>query len=79
MVLIIMKRFKLISLIVLAVLGLVILLQNTAEVETRILFISFSMPRAFLLLFTLAIGFGLGLLTAHLWPRWRAGSLGKES
>jgi len=66
-----MKKIKLIGIVVLAVLGLVILLQNTTAVETRILFISFTMPQVFLLLLTLAIGFGLGYLTAHLRPRRR--------
>jgi uncharacterized integral membrane protein len=37
-------------------------LQNTETVEARILFLSISMPRAFLLLGTTAIGLVIGVL-----------------
>jgi uncharacterized integral membrane protein len=51
----------------LAVLGLLVLivvLQNTEEVETEILFVSVTMPKAVLLFGTLLIGFAMGVLTA---------------
>ncbi len=50
-----------------AVVGLlivIIVLQNTEVVETKILFTTISMPRAALLFGTLVIGFALGVLTA---------------
>jgi putative membrane protein len=59
-----MKKAKLIIAIVLAVLCLIIVLQNTASVETRFLFVTITMPRAVLLLSTAAIGFALGVLVS---------------
>ena len=64
-----MKRFKMISIAVLAVLGVIIILQNTEQVETRILFFSFTMRRAFLLMSTTLIGFALGILVALFFPK----------
>lgn len=63
-----MKTWKLITLAVLLLLSLVVILQNTAAVETRILFITFQMPRALLLFITLFVGFTFGVLAA-LWNR----------
>jgi len=42
----------------------IVVLQNTEAVETRVLFTSITMPRAALLFGTLVIGFALGVLTA---------------
>jgi uncharacterized integral membrane protein len=42
---------------------LIVVLQNTQAVETKILFTSFSMPRAVLLFGTAIIGFVLGGLS----------------
>lgn len=55
------KKPKLIIAIVLALLALVVILQNTQTVDTRILFFTVSMPRALLLLCTALLGFGIGL------------------
>jgi len=59
-----MKRVKIIAVLILAIVCLIIVLQNTATVETKILFISITMPRAVLLLATTAIGFALGVLVS---------------
>lgn len=59
-----MKQAKIIAVLILAILCLIILLQNTATVETKILFITITMPRAVLLLTTTAIGFALGVLVS---------------
>lgn len=59
-----MQRFKTVSIAILALLGTIIILQNTAPVETRILFFSIIMPRAVLLMVTTLIGFGLGILVS---------------
>ena len=67
-----MSRFKLISIAVLTVLGVVIILQNTEQVETRVLFLSISMPRAILLMGTTLIGFALGILVSFLFQRKEA-------
>ena len=49
---------------VLVVLALIVVLQNTAAVETRILHLTLTMPRAALLFGALIVGFVLGQLTA---------------
>ncbi|MGA1790493.1 MAG: lipopolysaccharide assembly protein LapA domain-containing protein [bacterium] len=59
-----MKKAKLIIAVVLAVLCLIIVLQNTTSVETRFLFVTITMPRAVLLFSTAAIGFALGVLVS---------------
>jgi putative membrane protein len=59
-----MQRFKLISTAILVLLGVIIILQNTEAVETRILFFSITMPRAILLMGTVCIGFALGILVS---------------
>ena len=64
-----MKRFKMISIAVLTLLGIIIILQNTAQVETKVLFFSITMPRAILLMATTLIGFALGILVALFFPR----------
>jgi len=64
-----MERFKLVSIAVLIVLGIIIILQNTQPVETRILFMTITMPRAILLLVTTLIGFALGVLVSFFFQR----------
>ena len=59
-----MQRFKLIATAILALLGVVIILQNTEPVETKFLFLSITMPRAVLLMGTTLIGFALGVLVS---------------
>lgn len=55
-----MKKAKIIGALVVAVLVLIVVLQNTQPVETKILFATVSMPRALLLFITLLVGFLLG-------------------
>ncbi|MFH1007932.1 MAG: LapA family protein [Candidatus Latescibacterota bacterium] len=62
---------KLIVVSVLAALGIVIVLQNTEVVETKVLFATVIMPRAFLLLTTTILGFVLGVLVSILWSKRR--------
>ena len=59
-----MTKLKLAALLVLSVLAIVLILQNTQAVETRLLFVTVTMPRAALLIFTLLIGFTCGILVA---------------
>ena len=59
-----MERFKLITAAILALLGVIIILQNTEPVETKFLFLSITMPRAVLLMGTTLIGFALGVLVS---------------
>ncbi len=57
-----MQKFKAWMLTTLVVLAVVVIFQNTQEVETKILFVTVKMPRAFLLLLTCAIGFAAGCI-----------------
>lgn len=57
-----MARWKLIASAVLALLLLIVVLQNSEAVETRVLFLSFTLPRAVLLFGTAIVGFLLGVL-----------------
>ncbi len=57
-----MKTAKNFGVVILLVLVTVLVFQNTESVETKFLFISYSMPRALLLFLTLVVGIILGLL-----------------
>jgi uncharacterized integral membrane protein len=59
-----MKKAKIIVLIVSLVLVLIISLQNTKAVETRILFTTVTMPRVLLLLLTFIVGLIAGIILA---------------
>jgi uncharacterized integral membrane protein len=67
-----LKRPKVIAAIVLAVLAIVIVLQNTETVETKLLFATVSMPRATLLAVTFLLGAAAGALLAMAWSRRKA-------
>jgi uncharacterized integral membrane protein len=58
------KRPRVILGVVVAVLAIIVVLQNTEDVSTRILFFSVAMPRAVLLFVTLLVGFILGMVVA---------------
>ena len=61
-----MGKIKLIVTVILTLLCLIVILQNTASVETRFLFVTITMPRAILLLITTTIGFLAGVfITIH--------------
>ena len=64
-----MNRFKMISIAILTILGVIIILQNTEQVETKLLFLSITMPRAILLMGTTLIGFALGILVSFFFQR----------
>lgn len=59
-----MGKAKLIAALVLVAVVLIIVLQNTQPVETRVLFMTLTMPRAALLAITMLIGVGVGMLIA---------------
>jgi lipopolysaccharide assembly protein A len=59
-------NLKLSGFCLLAILILVVIIQNTQPVETKVLLWQFTLPRALLLLATLASGFGGGYLFAIL-------------
>jgi uncharacterized integral membrane protein len=60
----IFKRSGLIIILVLTLLVTIIVLQNTESVQTRILFIKITMPRALLLFITLLFGFIAGIIVS---------------
>jgi len=57
-----MKNVRMIIATVVVVLVIIVLLQNTQQVETRLLFVTITMPRAILLACTMLIGFVIGLV-----------------
>jgi uncharacterized integral membrane protein len=59
-------RPKVIAIIVLVVLALIVLYQNSDVVTIRLFFWSFAMSQVVLVLLNLAIGFVLGLFAATL-------------
>jgi uncharacterized integral membrane protein len=59
-----MRHWKLIVFVVAALLTIIIVVQNTQAVETKLLFVTLTMPRAVLLFVTLLIGFVLGVVAA---------------
>ena len=59
-----MTRTKVVITTILALLVFIVILQNTAAVETKILFVTITMPRAVLLIGTTLVGFLLGVLVA---------------
>lgn len=59
-----MTKFKIYAALVLIVLILIVIFQNTEPVETKILFVTITMPRAALLAVTMLIGAAAGILMA---------------
>ena len=57
-----MKNAKQIAALVAGILAVIVIVQNTATVETHILWITISMPRAVLLALTFALGALSGIL-----------------
>ena len=58
-----MKKIKTIIAVAVSLLILIVILQNTQAVETRLLFMKITMPRALLLFITLLVGFVIGIVT----------------
>ena len=58
-----MKKVKVIGIILISILVVVIFLQNTEAVETKLLFTTVTMSRALLLILTFVAGFATGLIT----------------
>jgi len=56
-------KLRLVGIVVLATLCVVVAVQNTQSVETRILWASVRMPRAVLLFSTAVLGFVAGVLS----------------
>jgi uncharacterized integral membrane protein len=58
------QKIKIAGVALLALLVLIVVLQNTEAVETRVLFVTVTMPRAALLFGALVVGFIIGIFTA---------------
>jgi len=69
-----MAKVRLIVAVVLALLVVIIIFQNTEPVETRILFATITMPRAVLLLVTTVIGFASGIIVSFLLSKRKKGT-----
>ena len=59
-----MNKIRFIAAIILVVLCVIIVLQNTEAVETKFLFFAITMPRAVWLLIATMVGFVLGVLVS---------------
>lgn len=57
-----MRKIKLITIIVISILTIVILLQNTEAVQARVLFATAQMSLALLMMLTFVLGFVVGIL-----------------
>ena len=59
-----MNKLKIVAIAVLALVVVIVVFQNTQAVETKLLFLTMTLPNAALLFGTLIIGFAIGVLTA---------------
>jgi len=59
-----MKKAKVVVIIIILLLALIVFLQNTNAVETKLLFMTITMPRVLLLMLTFIMGFIGGLIAA---------------
>jgi uncharacterized integral membrane protein len=59
-----MKKAKLVAIVIVSIVALVIVLQNTAVTRTQVLFWSKEMSLALLLILTFVLGFVVGVLVA---------------
>ena len=57
-----MRKVKLIVIVVVSILTLVILLQNTEPVQARVIFVTAQMSLALLMMLTFVLGFVVGIL-----------------
>ena len=57
-----MNQLKVVAIAILAVVVVIVVLQNTQAVETKLLFLTLTLPNAVLLFGTLIIGFMIGVL-----------------
>lgn len=67
----VMGKAKPILIAVVALLGIIIILQNTASIQTNILFLTIIMPRAVLLFVTLLLGVVIGVFSSFWFGRKR--------
>jgi uncharacterized integral membrane protein len=59
------QKLKIVGVAVIAILVLIIVLQNTEAVDTKLLFVTVTMPRAVLLFGALIVGFIVGIVVCN--------------
>jgi len=59
-----MNKLKVVAIAGIALIVVIVVLQNTQAVETKLLFLTVTLPNAALLFGTLIVGFAIGVLTA---------------
>jgi uncharacterized integral membrane protein len=64
-----MKQVRYVVIVVLVLIALIIAVQNREPVETKLLFVTVTMPRVVLLVSTTLIGFALGVIVAYVLGR----------
>jgi uncharacterized integral membrane protein len=68
-----MRKVKLIAIVVVSILTIIILGQNTEPVQARVLFVSVQMSRALLMMLTFVLGFVVGILVPTYFLRKTSG------
>lgn len=68
-----MRKIKLIAIVLVSILTLVILLQNTEPVQARVLFATVQMSGALLMMLTFVLGFVVGILVPTYFLRKSSG------
>lgn len=66
-----MEKAKNITTALIVVLVVIVMLQNTQAVETKLLFVTVSMPRALLLVVTCLVGMAGGFILSGFWFKRR--------
>ena len=61
---IVKSKFKLVTMLILAIVALIVVVQNMQMVSARLLFVTISMPQAIMLVFMLLVGFAGGVFAA---------------
>jgi uncharacterized integral membrane protein len=59
-----MNKVKVVAIAVIGLVAVIVALQNTQTVETKLLFVTLTLPNAALLFGALVIGFAIGVLIA---------------
>ena len=65
-------QLKVAAAVILSVLIVIVVLQNTETVQTNLLFITIGMPRAVLLFVALVVGFVLGMIATTRFSKKRS-------
>ena len=64
-----MRKVKIYAILAAILLAAIVIMQNTAVVETKVLFMTIAMPRAALLALTLGLGVLIGVTIPLIWSR----------